>query len=235
MADPKRYAISEALVQLQAAFPDLTPSSLRFLEKEGLLRPQRTPGGHRLYSDQDIARIRLIKRLQSRRYYPLEAIRHMLAKLEQAKDLEAEMSFLESLYSPLTYDPEFKPLNHEQLAERVGLTLSEITRLDEIGLLFPHSNGNGRRSYDEDDLKVAELVARELRRGARVDDFVPYAAAMRALVGEEFNLFLKLAGGGEPAPERVQQLKETADLVHAMLRAKLTRQLMMQVRRGDTT
>src|SRR3990172_3838735 len=104
MTEPKFYTISETLVQLQAEFPDLTHSSLRFLEKEGMLQPQRTAGGHRLFRDEDIARIRLIKRLQSQRYYPLETIRHMLGKLKQAKNIEAEMAFLESLYTPLSYD-----------------------------------------------------------------------------------------------------------------------------------
>lgn len=80
-----------------------------------------------------------------------------------------------------------------------GLSVSDIARLEEIWLLFPHTNGNGRRRYDEDDLKVAELVAQELQRDARPDDFEPYAAAMRALVIEEFNLFRKLAGDGPPA------------------------------------
>ncbi len=142
------------------------------------------------------------------------------------------MAFLESLYTPLSYDPAFKPLGREQLAERVGLSPSDITRLEEMGMLFPRANGNGRRYYDEDDLKVAELVARELKLNAVLDDFSRLGDAMRALVQEEFALFRKLAGEGQPDIERVQQLKETADLVHALLRAKLYRQMMMQSKGG---
>lgn len=232
MVQGQFYTIGQIVEQLQSEFPDLSPSSLRFLEKEGLLAPQRTAGGHRLYRDEDVIRIRLIKRLQSQRYYPLEIIRHMLVKLERAKDVTAEMAFLESVYSPVTYDPGFVPPTCEQLAERTGLSIGEITRLEEMGLLFPNSNGNGRRYYDEDDLKVTEMVAVELRLGAKLEDFAPYAKAMRVLVQEELNLFYKLAGGSEPALERTRQLKETADLVHALLRAKLTRQVMLQFRHG---
>lgn len=231
MVQGQLYTIGQIVEQLQSEFPDLSPSSLRFLEKEGLLAPQRTPGGHRLYSDEDLNRIRLIKRLQSQRYYPLEIIRHMLVKLERAKDVETEMAFLESLYSPVTYDPQFVPLTREQLVERTGVSIGEITLLEEMGLLFPSSNGNGRRYYDEDDLKVTEMVAAELRLGAKLEDFAPYARAMRVLVQEELNLFYKLAGGSEPAMERTRQLKETADLVHALLRAKLTRKMMTQIER----
>jgi DNA-binding transcriptional MerR regulator len=226
--EEKSYTISETVVRLQSEFPDLTPSSLRFLEREKLLQPQRTRGGHRLYTDKDIARVRLIKRLQAQRHYPLEIIRQMLAKLEQTKDVEAEIAFLESLYSPLSYDPSFKPLTREQLAARVGLSVADIARLEKMGLLFPHTNGNGRCCLDEDDLKIAELVAREIKLGARVNDFAPYAAAMRALMQEEFKLFHKLVGKAEAALERSRQLKETSDLVHALLRAKLTRQLIAE-------
>ncbi|OGO29038.1 MAG: hypothetical protein A2W33_00560 [Chloroflexi bacterium RBG_16_52_11] len=231
MIGPKYYVIGETLAQLQAEFPDLTLSSLRFLEKEGLLQPQRTQGGHRLYSEEDIARIRLIKRLQSQRYYPLETIRHMLGKLKQAKNIEAEMAFLESLYTPLSYDPDFKPLSREQLSKRTGLSPADILRLEEMGLLFPYANGNGLR-YDEDDLKMAELVARELKLNAVMDDFAPLGAAMRALVQVEFFLFRKLTGEGQPAIERAQQLKETADLVHALLRAKLYRKMIQSKGKG---
>lgn len=233
MSEERLYNIGGVVTLLQREFPDLSISSLRFLEKEGLLSPQRTPGGHRLYSDGDIARIRLIKRLQSQRYYPLETIRHMLVKLERTRDVEAEMAFLESLYTPVTYDPQFVPLSREQLAELAGLSTGDVARLEEMGLLFPFGNGNGLRKHDEDDLKVAELVANELRLGARLEDFAPYAAAMRALVQEELELFYKLAGEKEPALERTRQLKETADLVHALLRAKLTRQLMSQKRQNQ--
>ena len=228
MTEKQFYSIGETLARLQKEFPDLTQSSLRFLEKEKLLQPQRTEGGHRLYSESDLARIRLIKRLQAQRHYPLEIIRHMLVKLEQTKDVEADIAFLESLYAPLTYDPAFKPLTREQLAARTGLSATEITRLEKMGLLFPHANGNGRSYYDEDDLKIAELVVREIKLGARLNDFAAYAAAMRALMQEEFNLFHKLVGVGEPTLERSRQLKETADLVHGLLRAKLTRQLIAQ-------
>src|SRR5574341_1745658 len=165
MTDQPTYTISQVVDMLSRQYPELTVISLHFLEKKGLLTPQRTQGRHRLYSDEDVARIRLIKDLQSRRYYPLDVIRHMLVKLERAKDVDAEMAFLESLYSPLTYDPQFVPLTREQLAERSGLSPVQLARLEEMGLLFPQTNGNGRRLYHEDDLKIAELVAHELPLG----------------------------------------------------------------------
>ena len=56
------------IVELLAAdYPDVTQSSLRFLEREGLLSPARTPGGHRLYTQADVQRVRQIKEWQAQR------------------------------------------------------------------------------------------------------------------------------------------------------------------------
>lgn len=46
-----------------ARLTGLTPRQIRYYEREGLLEPQRTPGGHRLYSDDDVARLLAIRRL----------------------------------------------------------------------------------------------------------------------------------------------------------------------------
>jgi MerR family transcriptional regulator, heat shock protein HspR len=39
------------------------PQTLRIYENKGLVRPQRTPGGTRLYSEADVERLRIIQRL----------------------------------------------------------------------------------------------------------------------------------------------------------------------------
>jgi MerR family transcriptional regulator/heat shock protein HspR len=39
------------------------PQTLRIYENKGLVRPQRTPGGTRLYSETDLDRLRIIQRL----------------------------------------------------------------------------------------------------------------------------------------------------------------------------
>lgn len=63
----KLVPIRTVVAQLQQLHPDITQSSLRFLEREGLVEPARTPGGHRLYSQADIQRVRQIKEWQAHR------------------------------------------------------------------------------------------------------------------------------------------------------------------------
>src|SRR5689334_20930847 len=75
---PVLVPIGDVVAELQRTYPDVTHSSLRFLEREGLVIPSRTPGGHRLYSQQDLGRIRQIKAWQAERL-SLEEIRGRLA------------------------------------------------------------------------------------------------------------------------------------------------------------
>src|SRR5699024_3475260 len=60
-------SIGQAADLLSREFPDVTVSSLRFLEREGLLSPKRKPGGHRVYTTHDLYRARKIKQWQAER------------------------------------------------------------------------------------------------------------------------------------------------------------------------
>jgi MerR family transcriptional regulator, heat shock protein HspR len=58
MSDRPIYMISVA-----ADLVGMHPQTLRIYETKGLVRPQRTPGGTRLYSEADVERLRIIQRL----------------------------------------------------------------------------------------------------------------------------------------------------------------------------
>ena len=64
---------------LKPEFPDISISKIRYLEGEGLVTPQRTQGGYRLFSDEDVERLETILRLQRDEFLPLRVIRQELA------------------------------------------------------------------------------------------------------------------------------------------------------------
>ena len=64
---------------LAQEFPDISISKIRYLEDQKLLNPRRTPGGYRLYSQGDVARLRTILRMQRDEFLPLRVIRQELA------------------------------------------------------------------------------------------------------------------------------------------------------------
>jgi MerR family transcriptional regulator/heat shock protein HspR len=51
------------MISVAAELVGMHPQTLRLYENKGLVRPQRTPGGTRLYSEQDVERLRIIQRL----------------------------------------------------------------------------------------------------------------------------------------------------------------------------
>ena len=60
MDDRGRYMISVA-----ADLVGMHPQTLRIYEAKGLVRPKRTAGNTRLYSDADVERLRLIQQMTS--------------------------------------------------------------------------------------------------------------------------------------------------------------------------
>jgi MerR family transcriptional regulator/heat shock protein HspR len=51
------------MISVAADLVGMHPQTLRLYENKGLVRPQRTPGGTRLYSEADVERLRIIQRL----------------------------------------------------------------------------------------------------------------------------------------------------------------------------
>jgi MerR family transcriptional regulator/heat shock protein HspR len=51
------------MISVAAELVGMHPQTLRMYETKGLVRPQRTPGGTRLYSEADVQRLRIVQRL----------------------------------------------------------------------------------------------------------------------------------------------------------------------------
>ena len=73
MDDRPRYMISVA-----ADLVGMHPQTLRIYENKGLIRPKRTNGGTRLYSNADVERLKLIQRLTSELGLNLAGVEHVL-------------------------------------------------------------------------------------------------------------------------------------------------------------
>jgi len=73
-------SIGEVLGLLQAEFPDVTISKIRFLESQGLLVPERTPSGYRKFYEADIDRLRWILTQQREHFLPLKVIKDRLGE-----------------------------------------------------------------------------------------------------------------------------------------------------------
>ncbi len=90
MPERPRYMISVA-----ADLVSMHPQTLRMYEAKGLVRPGRTPGGTRLYSDADVERVRLIQRLTTELGLNLAGVEHVLRLQDELNKARARMDRLE--------------------------------------------------------------------------------------------------------------------------------------------
>jgi MerR family transcriptional regulator, repressor of the yfmOP operon len=92
MAESSKIAADEPCLQIGevADRTGVTQRTLRFYEERGLLRPpSRMDGGFRLYSENDVARVEQIKRLQSLLGLTLAEIKDMVEAEEVREELNA--------------------------------------------------------------------------------------------------------------------------------------------------
>ena len=90
MPERGRYMISVA-----ADLVGMHPQTLRIYETKGLVRPQRTAGNTRLYSDAVLERLRLIQRLTTELGLNLAGVEHVLRLEDELRRMRARMDRLE--------------------------------------------------------------------------------------------------------------------------------------------
>ena len=90
MDERPRYMISVA-----AELVGMHPQTLRMYEQKGLVRPKRTAGNTRLYSEADLARLRLIQRLTTELGLNLAGVEAVLGLEEQLQRMQVRMERLE--------------------------------------------------------------------------------------------------------------------------------------------
>jgi MerR family transcriptional regulator, heat shock protein HspR len=83
-ADPGGGGRPRYMISVAAELVGMHPQTLRIYEQKGLVRPKRTQGNTRLYSDEDVTRLQLIQRLTSE-------IGLNLAGVERVLHLEDEL------------------------------------------------------------------------------------------------------------------------------------------------
>ncbi|HKH32108.1 MAG TPA: helix-turn-helix transcriptional regulator [Gaiellaceae bacterium] len=90
MDDRPRYMISVA-----ADLVGMHPQTLRIYEAKGLVRPKRTAGNTRLYSESDLERLRLVQRLTTELGLNLAGVEHVLRLEDQLQRMHRRFEKLE--------------------------------------------------------------------------------------------------------------------------------------------
>lgn len=78
------------VISVAASLAGVHPQTLRIYERRGLIRPYRTPGGTRRYSQEDLDRLALIQEL-TEQGLNLEGVKKVLELRERVSRLEREL------------------------------------------------------------------------------------------------------------------------------------------------
>jgi DNA-binding transcriptional MerR regulator len=147
----KLETIGAVCGQLREEFPDISISKIRYLEDQGLLSPQRTPGGYRLFSEEDIERLQAILRLQRDEFLPLRVIRQELTtRLSPSR---------RGRTAPVDLAEHEADVDFRELCDRANITADLARDLEEYGLLSPTVR-RGENFYRDVDVEVALACGR---------------------------------------------------------------------------
>jgi DNA-binding transcriptional MerR regulator len=178
---PRLHTIGAVCERLRTEFPDISISKIRYLEDQGLLRPRRTRGGYRLFSETDVERLATILRLQRDEFLPLRVIRDAL---------ETRGPQPTTRRRPTLADPGGE-VDLGEFCERAGITADFARRLEEYDLVSPRIEA-GERIYRESDVEIAAACGVLARHGLDAR----HLRAFRTAAGRQSALLEQLVAGG---------------------------------------
>lgn len=229
MVDAGYMTIGKVVKRLQAQYPDLSVSKVRYLEDEGLLNPSRTPGGYRLYSMHDVRRLETVLYLQKNRFMPLQVIKEELAKgesillREHAEAPEAAIGAVLDADGPIPRSAmdevqeaeeleQFHPISH--MPELLGVSVSFVRELSEVGVVRIRTSPRGRDMVDGHDIPLIR-TCEELRRFGiapkNLRQYVQAANRESGMLRQALTVFgTNASGGASPQSDEQRERYEQA-------------------------
>ncbi|MDX6615937.1 MAG: hypothetical protein QOD60_1028 [Solirubrobacterales bacterium] len=163
-SDRKALTIGAVAKILGQEFDDVSISKIRYLEDQKLLSPRRTPGGYRLYSQNDVERLRTILRLQRDEFLPLRVIRQELAAGSERDELKARSAGARRAVSVETAAS--PKLTIDELVDDTGAPASLIGELEDYGIVQPEGP-MGQKLYGDTDREIVQAAAELARYGVQ--------------------------------------------------------------------
>ncbi len=162
---PRQKAVTIGAVckALELEFPDISISKIRYLEDQKLLAPRRTQGGYRLYSPEDVQRLRTILRLQRDEFLPLRVIRQELAGGRNEREVAPPSDTLSLRRASVSRDPG-SLYSLEDVVEETGAEPKLINELIEFGVIRGELRA-GTRYFDDTEREIVRAVSELARYG----------------------------------------------------------------------
>lgn len=218
-------SIGQVTKALEAEFPAIKVSKIRFLEDQGLISPVRSGSGYRKYSPADVERLRYVLTRQRDSYAPLKVIGDELRAMDAGHEVTvaAQARIVASDGQVVRASGEHIPAR--ELSDLTGVDVEVLERYATLGLITPDMGGY----FPARSVQVVNLLASLEASGieARLLRAVRSAAERHADLVDmvvDSQRARGRAGDLERAAARSAELGEmVADLHREMMRVAVAR------------
>lgn len=110
----KRRSKGSYMISAVAEMYEIHPQTLRLYEREGLLKPSRTEGNTRLYTDEDLERLEFILNLARDLGVNISGIAIILQMRQRMEEMNRQMqSFVDYVRSEMLQHMQSSPIGNE--------------------------------------------------------------------------------------------------------------------------
>lgn len=219
VGDDRMLTIGSVVDRLRVEFPDISVSKLRYLEEQGLVTPQRTKSGYRLYSQDDFSRLVRVLTMQRDEYLPLKVIRRELER-SPASALPTARQGLRK--TDLVAVGQTREYTAEEVQQLTGADATLLAELEDYELVRARQV-SGVRRYSETDTGIVAAAAQLAQLGLRPKNLRILKSAVDREIGLIEQVLLPSLRSNRPEHRR-QGLDQLDDIVQS---ASQLRQLLL--------
>ncbi len=190
-------------------------STILYYVKKGLIpEPVKTSPNMAWYSEECIEKINFIKEMQTKRFVPLDHIKHMMEAVDE-KHLPPEMllQLNKLIFEDKTEDdPSY---NKAEFLKIVELTEQELAELEELKLVIPTIDED-ERTYAAEDIQTVSNLKKMFEFGITPNDLSYYPRLVADIIKKDLELHQEKIEplGGQNTPLFI----ETTEMMLSMAR-----------------
>jgi DNA-binding transcriptional MerR regulator len=211
----------------------VSKETVHYYIREGLLpRPRKQGRNVAEYDDSYVERIRLIKELQDRYFFPLAVIKNILIKQKKSPEWQSFLNLRREYFRPVDQFLPNEIAGEEPFRNETGLGRKWLAKMEEWKIINPEVR-DGLKVYSQDDITLGKLVVKMDNIGlGPKDGFNPealkhYLDKFQEITVMSQKYYIETALGKlspEEFSERIAQGREIMSLFFYHLYRKLSRE-----------
>jgi DNA-binding transcriptional MerR regulator len=211
----------------------VSKETIHYYIREGLLpKPRKCGKNVAEYDDGFVARIRFIKELQDRYFFPLGVIKNILKNQKKSPEVQSFLDLRREYFRPVDQFLSNEIAGEDSFREATGLGRKWLARMEDWKIINPGVR-DGSKIYSQDDITLGKLIVEMDNIGlGPKDGFDPealkhYLDKFREIAIMSQNYYIETALGKlspEEFSKRIVQGREIMSLFFYHLYRKLSRE-----------